>query len=208
MTMGSTPGPAAPEGQSALPPGNPPALPPGGPASVSPGGPAAALPSEALPSEALPSEALPSQGCPLTAGQFTEQEAILAEMIGEDPGEPAPAARAVLSWPDVSDHGPGGPEGPSGPGGPGFASGSALDTLPPGPVLAAALDDTFAAGLGRLPDDELAGVILAARRCESRATGQLLAAVGELDRRRQASGDRRQVERSSRWTTSASRPRA
>jgi hypothetical protein len=149
---------------------------------VSPGGPAAVL---------------PYGGCPLTAGQFAEQEAILAEMIGEDPGEPAPAAPAapaVLSWPDVSDHGPGGPEGPSGPGGVGFASGSALDTLSPGPVLAAALDDTFTSGLDALPDDELAGVILAARRCESRATAQLLAAVGELGRRRQASGDRRQEE--------------
>jgi hypothetical protein len=159
-------------------PGDPAAVLPGGSPSVSPGGPAAALPHEAL----------PLAGCPLTAGQFAEQEAILAEAMGEDPGGPAPAAAAVLSWPDVSDHGPGGP------GGPGFASGSALDTLLPGPVLAAALDDTFTAGLDGLPDDELAGVILAARRCESRATAQLLAAVGELGRRRTASPDMRVAE--------------
>src|SRR5438105_4982641 len=43
-----------------------------------------------------------------------------------------------------------------GPGGPGFESGSALDGLAPGPVLAQALDDTWSAGLERLSDDELA----------------------------------------------------
>jgi hypothetical protein len=66
----------------------------------------------------------------------------------------------------------------AGPGGAGFASGSALDTLIPGPALSAALDDTLGGGLDDLPDDALAGVILAARRCESRAAAQVLAAGG------------------------------
>ena len=81
-----------------------------------------------------------------------------------------------------------------GPGGPGFGSGTTLDALPPGPVLAAALDDAWNAGLARLTDDELAGVMLAWRRCESRAAAGLLAAAGELSRRRMASGDQQVIE--------------
>jgi hypothetical protein len=61
-----------------------------------------------------------------------------------------------------------------GPGGPGFGSGTTLDGLEPGPVLVAELDDTWDAGLARLSDDELAGVALAWRRCESRAAAGLL----------------------------------
>jgi hypothetical protein len=79
----------------------------------------------------------------------------------------------------------------AGPGGSGFASGSVLDTALPSPALAAALDDTLSAGLTEMSDDALAGVILAARRCESRATAQMLAAVAELDRRRAADSDHR-----------------
>ncbi|HEY3733262.1 MAG TPA: DUF222 domain-containing protein [Streptosporangiaceae bacterium] len=75
---------------------------------------------------------------------------------------------------------------PAGPGGPGFASGSALDCLEPGPVLTAALDDTDAAGLTSLNDDELAGMILAWRRTESHAAAGLLTATAELARRRAA----------------------
>src|ERR1700690_3947750 len=78
-----------------------------------------------------------------------------------------------------------------GPGGAGFASGSVLDTLAPGPVLCGALDDVHDAGLAGLGDDELAGVILAARRCESRALAGLLGAVAELHRRRMGHPDRR-----------------
>jgi hypothetical protein len=79
----------------------------------------------------------------------------------------------------------------SGPGGPGFASGSWLDQLGPGPALAAALDEAWHAGLGQLGDDELAGVMLAFRRCESRAAAGLLAATAELAARRAATREPR-----------------
>jgi hypothetical protein len=82
----------------------------------------------------------------------------------------------------------------TGPGGTGFADGSVLDRLGPGPVLAAALDDTWQAGLDRLSEDELAGLVLAWRRCESRAAAGLLAGTAELSRRRMASGDWRVIE--------------
>jgi Domain of unknown function (DUF222) len=156
------------------------------------------------PSSGLPSE-LPYEGCPLTAAQLAEQEAILAEILaedsredpdedpgedryeawGEDPGEPG---TTPPTYPDASrrDH--------TSPSGPGFASGSVLDAATPSPALAAALEDSFAAGLDSLSDDGLAGVILAARRCESRAAAQLLAAVAELHRRRAADSDHRVVE--------------
>jgi Domain of unknown function (DUF222) len=80
-----------------------------------------------------------------------------------------------------------------GPGGPGFESGSALDGLAPGPVLARALDDTWSAGLERLSDDELAGVMLAFRRLESYGSAGLLAGACELARRREA-GHRQALE--------------
>jgi hypothetical protein len=82
----------------------------------------------------------------------------------------------------------------TGPGGPGFASGTALDRLEPGPALAAALEDAWQGGLGGVCDDELAGLALAFRRCESRASAGLLAAVAELSRRRDAGGDRRVID--------------
>ena len=78
----------------------------------------------------------------------------------------------------------------AGPGGRGFASGSVLDTLAPGPVLTGALQDaTDAGGLADLPEDDLAGVILAWRRTESHALAGLLAAIAELNRRRLAHPD-------------------
>jgi hypothetical protein len=152
-----------------------------------PSGPSAApsSPSAALAGSMSPLGVPAGFDCPLTAEQMAEQAAILAEIIGETPEG---ADNISAGWADVSFHDHGGP------GGPGFASGSALDTLPPGPGLAAALDDTFTQGLGGLSDDQLAGVILAARRCESRAAAQTLAAVAELDRRRMATGDPRLVE--------------
>ena len=80
-----------------------------------------------------------------------------------------------------------------GQGGPGFESGSTLDGLAPGPVLAGALDDTWSAGLERLSDDELAGVMLAFRRLESYGSAGLLAGASELIRRREA-GHRQALE--------------
>jgi len=105
-------------------------------------------------------------------------------------------ARAAAAGPE--------PEGPfpagvaahdgTGPGGAGFESGSVLDRLGPGPVLARALDDAWQAGLGTRSDDELAGIMLAWRRCESRAVAGLLAATAELHRRRADHGDWRVLE--------------
>jgi hypothetical protein len=112
-------------------------------------------------------------------GETAEQEASLAEEVA--PGTSVPPFGVI------------GHDG-QGPGGPGFGSGTTLDGLEPGPVLVAALDETWDAGLARLSDDELAGVALAWRRCESRAAAGLLAAVGELSRRRTAGGNRQVID--------------
>jgi hypothetical protein len=64
--------------------------------------------------------------------------------------------------------------------GAGFASGGTAELVPPGAVLAGLAHDAWDAGLDRLNDDQLIGVMLAWRRLGS------LAAVAELDRRRQA----------------------
>jgi hypothetical protein len=68
----------------------------------------------------------------------------------------------------------------------GFAAGGAADELPPGPVLAGLADDAWAAGLGRLSDDELIGVLRAARRLASWSAALELAAVTDLATRREA----------------------
>ena len=71
-------------------------------------------------------------------------------------------------------------------GGCGFAAGGAADDLPPGPVLAGLADDAWAAGLSRLSDDELVGVLRAARRLASWSAALELAAVTDLATRREA----------------------
>src|SRR5215471_16025419 len=68
--------------------------------------------------------------------------------------------------------------------GAGFAAGGMADHLPPGPVLAGLIGDAHAAGLGRLTDDELIGVLRAARRLGSWSASLELSAVGDLMRRR------------------------
>ncbi len=68
----------------------------------------------------------------------------------------------------------------------GFAAGGPADLGPPGPVLAGFVASAHTAGLGRLTDDELAGVIRAGRRLSSWASAVELAAVGDLMRRREA----------------------
>jgi hypothetical protein len=68
----------------------------------------------------------------------------------------------------------------------GFAAGGVADHLPPGPVLAGFAADAWAAGLGGLSDDELIGVMRAARRLASWAAAMELAAIGDLWRRRMA----------------------
>src|SRR6266705_1049921 len=70
----------------------------------------------------------------------------------------------------------------------GFAAGGPLDRLVPGPVLAGVMAGAFDGGLPELSDDELVGVLLAARRLSSWQAALELTAVSELDgrRRRQA----------------------
>jgi hypothetical protein len=67
----------------------------------------------------------------------------------------------------------------------GFAAGGGADLLSPGAALACLAEDARAAGLSRLTDDELAGVIRAGRRLSSWAGALELAAVSDLMRRRE-----------------------
>jgi hypothetical protein len=66
-----------------------------------------------------------------------------------------------------------------------FAAGGVGEMLSPGAALAGFAEAAQAAGLGRLADDELAGVIRAGRRLSSWASALELAAVGDLMRRRE-----------------------
>ena len=68
----------------------------------------------------------------------------------------------------------------------GFAAGGPLDALAPGPALAGFTADAFDAGLGKLSDDELVGVLMAARRLSSWQAALEFTAVTELDGRRKA----------------------
>ena len=68
----------------------------------------------------------------------------------------------------------------------GFAAGGAADELPPSPALAGLACDAWAAGLDRLSDDELIGVLRAARRLASWSAALELAAVTDLATRRDA----------------------
>jgi hypothetical protein len=71
----------------------------------------------------------------------------------------------------------------------GFAAGGLADHLPPGPVLAGLAGDRWHAGLDRLGDDELIGILRAARRLASWAAAMELAATADLWRRRTAQED-------------------
>ena len=68
----------------------------------------------------------------------------------------------------------------------GFAAGGMADRVPPGPVLAGLTADKWAAGLSRINDDELAGLMIAWRRVASWAAAGELATIAELRSRRQA----------------------
>ena len=67
-----------------------------------------------------------------------------------------------------------------------FAAGGVTDRLPPGPVLAGFAADVWDDGLARVSDDELIGVLRAARRLASWATALEFAAAGDLWHRRVA----------------------
>jgi hypothetical protein len=73
--------------------------------------------------------------------------------------------------------------------GAGFAAGGAADTCPPGPTLARLAERAWAEGLASLPDDDLIGVLCAARRLASRNAALEVAAVAELDGRRARQAD-------------------
>ena len=72
----------------------------------------------------------------------------------------------------------------AGPGATGFAGGSLLDVMLPGRDLAWHAASARRRGLATLSDNELCGVMGAARRLESWAAGLRLATVNELDTRR------------------------
>jgi hypothetical protein len=78
-----------------------------------------------------------------------------------------------------------GPDGLGGALGPQFAQDQAADALRPGPVLAALAEQAIA-DVGSLTDDQLMGVLQAARRLENRIAWQQTVAVAEFARRRDA----------------------
>jgi hypothetical protein len=115
---------------------------------------------------------------------------VLADVLGDRPLEPdaeQPAPLSALFPMDLlaRELSPGSPDGPP------FARGTALDTAPPGAVLAGALERFCEAGFAGVSDDQLAGVMLAATRLQARATAHLTAAVSELAHRRGADPDHR-----------------
>jgi Domain of unknown function (DUF222) len=132
----------------------------------------------------------PETGPPVGADFWLGQlpQPVLEEVLAaraEQAARTADPAPRVTPFPEgVIEH-----DG-SGPGGVGFESGSVLDGLAPGPVLVQALEDTWDGGLAGLSDDALAGVMLAARRLESRGAAGMNAAAAELARRREAAGPR------------------
>ena len=68
----------------------------------------------------------------------------------------------------------------------GFYQGGASDTMAPGPLLATVVDTVTGqdgAGLAGCSDDQLMGIISAARRQESRVAWTVMAAIGEFARR-------------------------
>lgn len=68
----------------------------------------------------------------------------------------------------------------------GFAVGGPLDLMEPSSVLASFTADAFEEGLAKLSDDELVGMLYATRRLSSWQAAMELAAVSELESRRQA----------------------
>ena len=72
----------------------------------------------------------------------------------------------------------------------GFGAGGGLDRMEPGGRLATVTDQIWDDGLGRLPDDELIGLMTAQRRLASRAAAGELATIAELAARRSGRGGR------------------
>jgi len=104
----------------------------------------------------------------------------------DDPGELMPAAPSdqdEVVVPEVLDAGFTHRYGGTGTG---FAAGGPLDVMLPGPDLAWHIGQARQRGLGTLSDDELCGVIIAARRLSSWQAELELAAIAEMDARRAA----------------------
>ena len=121
----------------------------------------------------------------LTAGLEAGRERIPEEWETQGP-------MVSLSLGDACDLDPAllaaitGPDGLGGQAlGPAFGQNAAADALRPGPVLAVLIEQAIA-GIGALSDDELTGVLQAARRLGNRAAYLQTVAVAEFARRRAA----------------------
>jgi hypothetical protein len=108
------------------------------------------------------------------AFELDKDEEWLAELPPEQWEEPAEAGPEALPGLMPRRWGTGG----------GFDAGGVADAIPPGPVLAGLAAGKQEAGLARVSEDELAGLMIAWRRIASWATAGELAAIAELDRRR------------------------
>jgi hypothetical protein len=119
------------------------------------------------------------------AGPPDGPDAWLAELSAADLAEyarslPPPVPEAIGAGFTHREH-RGGP-------GLGFAAGGPADLMDPGPVLAGCAARAREEGLAALSDDEVVGLLGAARRLASWAAALELAAVTDLDRRRVRAG--------------------
>jgi hypothetical protein len=136
-----------------------------------------------LPSNDAPVGRRPGTGLP--AGEPTGDD-LLVDGVGE---EIPPGCRLV----DGDSDDPGDPGCGAGLAGDvaaafGFGTGEQADELAPGPTLAVLTDKVVDGGVRGLDDDQLVGVLAAARRISSWATAVEADTAGELCRRREATG--------------------
>ncbi len=139
--------------------------------------------------------AVPIPGPGQPGGDDWDADADLARFLaGVDAGRipvpdedvPAPAVTVTLGEAaDVDPAALAAMAGPDGLGGEGFAQDKTADALRPGPLLAA-LAENAAAGMPGLSDDELLGLVSAARRLQNRAEYLELAGIAEFTARRAA----------------------
>jgi hypothetical protein len=129
-------------------------------------------------------EHVPDPGCGPPDGADAWLADLPAELLYEyiAAAEDQPCREAIVAGRFPRQPG----DGPRPGDGCGFAAGGVADELPPGPVLAGLAGDAWTAGLGRLNDDELIGVLRAARRLASWSAALELAAVTDLTTRREA----------------------
>jgi hypothetical protein len=152
------------------PPGAP--VPPPGP--LPGGGTGPALPCDSGPDEGWPDESWPPRDDDRVPEPWELEGPAVSISLG-DATELDPALLAAICGPD----GLGGALSPQ------FAQDQAADALRPTPVLAA-LTEQAVTDVTSLTDDQLMGVLQAARRLENRINWQQTVAVAELGRRRDA----------------------